>query len=59
MTTEHATLAAIATFVLAVTLAVWNAERLANWFAEKFLPELDDKDLQDSIDRWNNLHKRG
>ncbi len=59
MTTEMTALATVAAFVLTVTLAVWNAERLANWFAEKFLPELDDKDLQDSIDRWNNRHKRG
>ena len=43
---------------LLIALACWKFEALTNWIAEKFLPHLEDDQLQRAIDEWNERHKR-
>jgi len=41
-----------------IALACWKFEKLTDWIADKFLPHLEDDQLQRAIDEWNERHKR-
>jgi hypothetical protein len=56
--TPAAGIAAAVALVFLIALALRNFERIVNWVAGKFLPELDDAELRESIDRWNRRHGR-
>jgi len=43
---------------LTAALIAANFERIVEWFAGRFLPELDDEELKRSIDEWNRRHHR-